>query len=100
MLFLLINPGVFFEEFFMQIMTGESLFGTAGSNFNRKEVGFFTYYLSQGKSWMFLSAACILSLAVLFMLVAAWKVNPMHSLSKNNSRSRSAHNKGKKKDAQ
>ena len=77
-----------------------SLFGAAGSNFNRKEVGFFTYYLSQGKSWMFLSAACILSLAVLFMLVAAWKVNPMHSLSKNNSRSRSAHNKGKKKDAQ
>jgi len=100
MLFLLINPGVFFEEFFMQIMTGESLFGVAGSNFDKNEVGFLTYHLSQGKTWMFLSAACILSLAVLFMLVAAWRVNPMHSSSKNNSRSRSAHNKGKKKDAQ
>ncbi len=79
MLFLLVNPGVFFEEFFMQIMTGESIFGTAGSNFDKSEVGFLTYHLSQGKAWMFLSAACILVLAVLFMIVAAWRVNPMNS---------------------
>ncbi len=50
MLFLLANPFVFFEEFFMQIMRGESLFGTAGSNFSRQEVGFLTYHLSQGKT--------------------------------------------------
>jgi ABC-type transport system involved in multi-copper enzyme maturation permease subunit len=93
MLFLLINPGVFFEEFFMQIMTGESIFGVAGSNFNRNEVGFFTYHLSQGKTWMFLSAACILVLAILFMIVAAWRVNPMHSSSKNISRRKSTQNK-------
>ncbi len=79
MLFLLFNPGVFFEEFFMQIMTGESLFGTAGSNFDRSEVGFLTYHLSQGKAWMFLSAACILCLSILFMIVAAWRVNPMNT---------------------
>ncbi|MDE7415137.1 MAG: ABC transporter permease [Lachnospiraceae bacterium] len=79
MLFLLFNPGVFFEEFFMQIMTGESLFGTAGSNFDRGEVGFLTYHLSQGKAWMFLSAACILCLSILFMIVAAWRVNPMNT---------------------
>lgn len=93
MLFLLINPGVFFEEFFMQIMTGESFFGVAGSNFNRKEVGFFTYHLSQGKTWMFLSAACIFLLALLFMLIAAWKVNPMHSSAKKISRKKSTQNK-------
>lgn len=79
MLFLLINPFVFFEEFFMQIMTGESIFGTAGSNFTKNEVGFITYHLSQGKAWLFLSAACIFALSVLFMLAAAWKINPMHS---------------------
>lgn len=79
MLFLLFNPGVFFEEFFMQIMTGESIFGTAGSNFDKSEVGFLTYHLSQGKTWMFVSAACILGLSILFMLVAAWKVNPMNT---------------------
>lgn len=93
MLFLLINPGVFFEEFFMQIMTGESFFGVAGSNFNRKEVGFFTYHLSQGKTWMFLSAVCIFLLALLFMLIAAWKVNPMHSSAKKISRKKSTQNK-------
>ncbi len=81
MLILLINPFVFFEEFFMQLMTGESLFGVSGSNFSKSEVGFITYNLSQGKAWLFLSAACILVLSVLFMLVAAWKVNPMHSSS-------------------
>ncbi len=79
MLFLLVNPFVFFEEFFMQIMTGESLFGTAGSNFSKQDVGFLTYQLSQGKTWMFLSAACIFVLSLLFMLAAAWKINPMHS---------------------
>lgn len=81
MLILLINPFVFFEEFFMQLMTGESLFGVSGSNFSKREVGFITYNLSQGKAWLFLSAACILVLSVLFMLAAAWKVNPMHSSS-------------------
>lgn len=81
MLFLLFNPIVFYEEFFMQLMTGESIFGQAGSNLSRDEVGFFTYYLSQGKVWMFLSAACIFLLAFLLLLAAAWKVNPMHSSS-------------------
>ena len=81
MLFLLFNPGVFFEEFFMQIMSGESIFGTAGSNFDKSEVGFLTYHLSQGKAWMFLSVACILGLSLLFMIVAAWRVNPMNTVS-------------------
>lgn len=79
LLFLLFNPGVFFEEFFMQIMTGASLFGTDGTTFGKGNIGFVTYHLSQGKAWMFLSAACILCLAVMFMLLAAWRVNPMNS---------------------
>lgn len=91
MLVLMLNPGVFFEEFFMQIMMGESLFGAAGSNFSRGDVGLLTYYLSQGKVWMFLSAACILVLSFLFMIVAAWRVNPMNA-----SGSRKNGKKGKK----
>lgn len=81
MLLLLVNPIVFYEEFFMQLMAGESIFGEAGSNFSRSEVGFLTYHLSQGRMWMFLSAACIFLLAFLLLLAAAWKVNPMHSSS-------------------
>ncbi len=79
MLILLGNPAVFFEEFFMQIMTGESLFGRSGGSFDADDVGLITYILARGKLWMFASAACILLMAFLFMALAAWKVNPMHS---------------------
>ena len=79
LLFLLFNPIVFFEEFFMQLMTGTSLFAEA--DFTLKDVGIVTYTLAQGKVWMFVSAVCILLMAVLFMLAAAWNVNPMHSAS-------------------
>ena len=81
MLLLLFNPIIFYEEFFMQLMTGESVFGQNGSMFSRDEVGFITYHLSQGRAWVFLSAACILLLSFLLLLAAAWKVNPMHSSS-------------------
>ncbi len=80
-LFLLFNPIVFFEEFFMQIMTGKSLLGGAGYMFSKSDVGFITYHLTTGKAWMLVSAACILLLSLVFMLAAAWKVNPMHSSS-------------------
>ena len=81
-LFLLVNPGVFFEEFFMQLMTGESAFGAeTGSNFSPGSVGYVTYQLAHGKVWMFLSAACILVLAFWFMIAAAWKVDPMNTAS-------------------
>lgn len=80
MLVLLFNPGVFFEEFFMQIMTGRSIFGPEqGSAFLSDDVGIVTYLLARGKVWMFVSAGCILALSFLFMALAAWKVNPMHS---------------------
>lgn len=79
MLFLLINPIVFFEEVFAQMMMGESIFGQTGGAFYRSDVGFLTYTFAQGKVWMFLSAGCILVLSFLFMALAAWKVNPMHS---------------------
>lgn len=81
LLVLLFNPIVFFEEFFMQIMTGESLMSGGGYVFTSRNVGFVTYHLARGKIWMFVSAACILLLSLLFMLAAAWKVNPMHSSS-------------------
>lgn len=78
-LFLLFDPIIFFEEFFMQVMTGESLLG--GDAFTQDQVGFLTYHLAQGKVWMFASAACILLLSLLFMLLAAWRVNPLHTSS-------------------
>lgn len=75
---LLFNPNVFFEEFFMQVMTGESILGSTGeSNFIKTEVGYLTYCFTYGKVWVFLSAGCILLLAFLFMLIAAWRIDPL-----------------------
>lgn len=74
---LLFNPAVFFEEFFMQMMSGYSVLGDTA--FDKDDVGVITYWLTQKNLWMFVSAGCILLLAVLFMLLAAWKVNPMHA---------------------
>ncbi len=77
-LFLLFNPCVFFEEFFMQIMTGTSLFG-GSPTFSTGDVGIITHLLARGKIWLFTSGACMVIMSVLFMLLAAWKVNPMHA---------------------
>lgn len=79
LLLLLFDPIIFFEEFFMHVMTGESLMG--GDAFTQDQVGFLTYHLAQGKVWMFVSAACILLLSFFFMLLAAWRVNPLHTSS-------------------
>ncbi len=83
MLFLLFNPIMFFEEFFMHIMSGNSLLGGewGKSAFSQDEVGILTYALSRGTLWMFVSAACILLVSFLFMFAAAWNVNPMHAMS-------------------
>ncbi len=77
---LLFNPAVFFEEFFLHLLTEDGAL-LASSPFDRRDVGAITYFLADGKKWMFTSAVCILILALLFMLLAAWKVNPMHSSS-------------------
>lgn len=79
MLPLLVNPIVFFEEFFAHMMMGESIFGMERGTFSQSDVGPITYTLAHGKVWMFTSAGCILLLAFLFMVLAAWKVNPLHS---------------------
>lgn len=93
-LFLLMNPGVFFEEFFMQLMTGESAFGDVSNlSFSQGFVGLVTYQLAHGKVWMFISAACILVLAFWFMILAAWRVDPMNTASVRTS----GHQKRKKK---
>lgn len=66
----------------MHMMMGESAFGrqrNQGIAFTRNEVGLVTYALARGKVWMYASIGCILFLSILFMLLAAWKVNPMHS---------------------
>lgn len=76
---LLVNPMVFFEEFFAHMLAGESLLGQTGGTFTRDEAGLLTYMLARGKVWMFVSAGCILLVSFLFMAAAAWRVHPLNS---------------------
>lgn len=78
LLVLLWNPGAFFEEYFMLTMTGESLL-SGNYAFRKDDVGAITYWLMQKELWVYISAGCILILSIVFMLMAAWKVNPMHA---------------------
>ncbi len=77
LLCLLLNPMVFFEEFFTLIMTGSTLFNEM--SLSRKDVGLVTYYLSEGNVWMLASAVTMVGMSIIFMLIAAWKINPMNS---------------------
>lgn len=77
LLLLLFNPMLFFEEFFMLIMTGTTFF--EDMSFPKDSVGPITYFLVNEDRWLGVSAVCILALSVLFMVIAAWKVNPMNA---------------------
>lgn len=77
LLWLLFNPGAFFEEFFCLIMMGESLL--SDNSITGNDAGAVTYWIVQNELWIYISGVCILLLSFVFMLMAAWKVNPMHS---------------------
>ncbi|MCM1327151.1 MAG: ABC transporter permease [Bacteroidales bacterium] len=76
---LLVNPFLFFEEFFALLMTGTSLFGGSGFTFAIDDVGIITRLLTYEQVWVYASAASILLLSLVFMLLAAWKVNPLNA---------------------
>lgn len=61
----------------MLIMTGNTLMDELSPS--RKDVGLISYYLFQGDMWLVASAICMIVMSVIFMLIAAWKVNPMNS---------------------
>lgn len=71
--FLLLNPIVFLEEFFMLAMTGESLFSGELSS----GLGFFGTLLSHGPLWCIVSGLCMLGLSLFFMFLAAKRIDPL-----------------------
>lgn len=71
--FLLLNPIIFLEEFFMLSMTGESLFsGHSSGGF-----GFFGTLLAHGPLWCIASGICMLGLSLFFMFLAAKRIDPL-----------------------
>ncbi len=76
LLFLLLNPLVFLEEYFMLSMSGYSLF--SGDRFGiDSSDGFFTELLAYGPLWCIVSGVCLLGLSLFFMFLAARKIDPL-----------------------
>lgn len=73
-LFLLLNPLVFLEEFSMLSIRGYSFF--SGDRFDSSD-GFFTQLFAHGSLWCILSGVCLLGLSLLFMYLAARKIDPL-----------------------
>ncbi len=73
MIFLLLNPIMFLEEFFMLSMTGYSVFSGETS----LDAGFFTELLCHGPLWCILSGVCMLALSMFFMFLAAKRIDPL-----------------------
>lgn len=73
MTFLLLNPIMFLEEFFMLSMTGYSVF----SGEDNLGDGFFTDLLCHGPLWCILSGVCMLAMSLLFMFLAAKRIDPL-----------------------
>lgn len=74
-LFLLLNPAVYLAEFFMQIMTGESLFYSfygLSSPWIRGPIGFVT----TGYRWIIVSTILFLAVSALFLFLAARRIDP------------------------
>lgn len=73
---LLLNPAVYLTEFFMEIMTGESIFGSlidTSSLWAKGPIGFVT----TGHRWMAVSSALFIAVSVLFLFLAARRIDPL-----------------------
>lgn len=79
-LFLLLNPVVMFEEFFMLSMTNQSLFGCRNGAicYLGDECGIITSFISQGNAWLILSGILLILISLLFIKASTKKINPLY----------------------
>lgn len=76
MLFMLLNPIIFLEEFFMLSMSGYSLFSSDQFLYLEEDV-FLTKLLAHGPLWCIVSGVCMLGLSLFFMYLAARNIDPL-----------------------
>lgn len=73
---LLLNPAVYLAEFFTEIMTGESLFGSLSGMSSpqmKGPIGFVT----TGRRWMAVSTILFIVVSFLFLFLAARRIDPL-----------------------
>lgn len=76
-LFLLLNPAVYLAEFFTEIMTGESVVYSLSNLTGSTRIYNLLQYVTIGHRWMILSTIMFLAVSLLFLLLAAKRINPI-----------------------
>lgn len=81
---LLLNPAVYMEEFFAKILLGTSFFSSDLVNelTSIAPIDFLFEALTFGPVWSIISAIGILITSTIFILAAAWIIDPMHGSGK------------------
>lgn len=76
---LLFNPAVYLAEFFTQIMTGESLVNEIADLSASARIGGPIRFVTTGHWWMIVSTVLFLAVSMLFLWIAAKRIDPVRS---------------------
>lgn len=76
-LFLLLNPAVYLAEFFVRVMTGESMVNTIPSMTGTVRTKGLINHVATGSRWMIISTVFFVAISVLFLWLASKRINPI-----------------------
>lgn len=78
-LFLLVNPIVYLVEFFVQVMTGESVMNSVSylSASGTSQTGSLLSHVATGSRWMIVSTILFIGVSFFFLWLAAKRINPI-----------------------
>jgi len=76
-LFFLLNPAVYLTEFFVKVMSGESLVNSLSTVSGTAQKRELIDYVATGNRWMILSTVLFIAVSFLFLFLAAKRINPI-----------------------
>ncbi len=79
-LFLLLNPAVYLVDFFARVMVGESVLAASGMTGTQHNN--LIHYVTVGNRWTVLSTLLFVAVSLLFLFLAARRINPIKGKAK------------------
>lgn len=76
-LFFLLNPAVYLTEFFVKVMSGESVVNSLSDMTGTTQKKELISYVATGNRWMVISTLLFLAVSFLFLFLAAKRINPI-----------------------
>lgn len=76
-LFFLLNPAVYLAEFFVKVMAGESMVNEFSNLTGMTQKKQLIDYVVVGNRWIIISTILFLAVSILFLLLAAKRINPI-----------------------